>query len=181
MFMLLLMMILMQAHNAFIVGLTATPLRLDPSESLSTVFHKLIKGPSITELVSQGVVVPPIVHYVSGVSCFFFHFVTFPFLFHCCCPTTQTSVRDALKRQRKRQSIKVGKQKEYTRPPTLTELICCEEMVKQAVATWRRVCSDRKTIAFCVDIPHSRAVAAEFARKRIRAAHIDGSAPERYA
>lgn len=62
-----------QGNHAFIVGLTATPMRLDPTETLSTVFDKLIKGPSITELVAQNVVVPPLVHFVSAVSQFFSH------------------------------------------------------------------------------------------------------------
>lgn len=52
------------------MGLTATPMRLDPSQQLSEVFQKLIRGPSITELVSSGVIVPPVAHLINLVRCY---------------------------------------------------------------------------------------------------------------
>ena len=57
-----------QATGAFVVGLTATPLRLDPSERLSAVFQRMIKGPSINELVADGVLVQPTVFGINQVS-----------------------------------------------------------------------------------------------------------------
>jgi len=45
----------------FILGLTATPFRLDPEQKLSSFFKRLIAGPSIADLVARKVLVPPVV------------------------------------------------------------------------------------------------------------------------
>jgi len=43
-----------------LLGLTATPFRLDPSEPLSAVFGTCARGPSIAALVKRRVLVPPV-------------------------------------------------------------------------------------------------------------------------
>jgi superfamily II DNA or RNA helicase len=54
-----------------------------------------------------------------------------------------------------------------------------DDMIDQAVTAWKGLCRDRKTICFCVDIEHSKAVAAGFLSSGVRACHIDGSTPEK--
>ncbi len=52
-------------------------------------------------------------------------------------------------------------------------------MVSEAVRAWLRVCAGAKTIAFCVDIPHSEALACAFREAGVHASHIDGGTPDK--
>jgi superfamily II DNA or RNA helicase len=49
------------------------------------------------------------------------------------------------------------------------------EVVKVAVDEWLRLAEGRKTIVFCVNVTHSQAIAREFNRRGIPAAHVDGT------
>jgi DNA repair protein RadD len=44
-----------------LLGLSATPVRLDPAQTLGVVFERLMMGPSVSELVNRKVLVPPVV------------------------------------------------------------------------------------------------------------------------
>ncbi len=48
------------------------------------------------------------------------------------------------------------------------------ELHADILATWRRLGEGRQTLIFCVDIAHSKAVAAAFLAADIRAEHVDG-------
>ena len=50
-------------------------------------------------------------------------------------------------------------------------------VIGSAVAEYQRLAACKKAIAFCVDIAHSRAVAAAFCAAGVRAAHVDGETP----
>jgi DNA repair protein RadD len=53
---------LLRLHpGACVIGLTATPFRLGEGERLSGVFGKLLRGPSVSSLVREGHLVPPVV------------------------------------------------------------------------------------------------------------------------
>lgn len=52
--------------GAVVVGLSATPVRLDPRENLGRVFDELIMGPSVSELVRRKVLAPPVVYGVDA-------------------------------------------------------------------------------------------------------------------
>ena len=52
-------------------------------------------------------------------------------------------------------------------------------IVDSAVREYERICSGRPSIAFCVDIAHSRLVAEAFWRHGYRAEHVDGETPRR--
>ena len=54
-------------RRARVVGLTATPFRLNPDEQLSKIFAAQVCGPSVTELIRRGSLVPPRVCY--GAAC----------------------------------------------------------------------------------------------------------------
>ena len=56
------------SRGSFLLGLSATPVRLDPTESLGRVFHTLIKGPSVSQLIKSGALVPPRVLLLDNVS-----------------------------------------------------------------------------------------------------------------
>ena len=45
------------------LGLTATPWRLKKTEGFDDLFHSLIVGPSVRQLIKQGALVQPIVKY----------------------------------------------------------------------------------------------------------------------
>ena len=50
-------------------------------------------------------------------------------------------------------------------------------VVRSAVEEYRRHCDGIPAIAFCVDIEHSKAVAAAFRAAGVRAKHVDGDTP----
>jgi superfamily II DNA or RNA helicase len=50
-------------------------------------------------------------------------------------------------------------------------------IIETAVDEYVRLCAGVPAIAFCVDIAHSKLVAAAFAARGFRAAHIDGNTP----
>jgi superfamily II DNA or RNA helicase len=59
----------------------------------------------------------------------------------------------------------------------LAAAICRRQVITGAVDEYARRCPGAAAIAFCVDIEHSRRVAAAFAARGFRAAHVDGDTP----
>lgn len=51
-----------QDSKSFVMGLSATPVRLDPDVSLAAVFQALVQGPSVSDLIRKGVLVKPTVY-----------------------------------------------------------------------------------------------------------------------
>jgi superfamily II DNA or RNA helicase len=51
-------------------------------------------------------------------------------------------------------------------------------VIGAAVAEYRRLCPGVPSIAFCIDIEHSKAVAAAFVTAGVRAVHVDGDTPD---
>ncbi len=56
-------------------------------------------------------------------------------------------------------------------------LLNAEDVIKSAVAEYRRLAYGRRTIAFAVTVAHAKAIAAEFNVQGIPAASVDGSTP----
>lgn len=50
-------------------------------------------------------------------------------------------------------------------------------VINSAVAEYKRIAPGKRAIAFCVDIDHSKAVAAAFRAVGVAAAHLDGDTP----
>lgn len=48
------------------------------------------------------------------------------------------------------------------------------QLVGDIVAHWQRLASDRQTIAFAVDVAHSKHIVEQFVAAGVRAAHVDG-------
>jgi DNA repair protein RadD len=61
----------------------------------------------------------------------------------------------------------------------LREVMSGGIIVNGAVDEYERLCPGAPAIAFCVDIAHSKLVAAAFERRGYRAAHVDGETPRR--
>jgi superfamily II DNA or RNA helicase len=51
------------------------------------------------------------------------------------------------------------------------------ELVERIVQEWQRLCPDRRTIAFCVDIEHAQHVAQAFRDAGVTADTVDGNTP----
>lgn len=55
-----------RARGAFLVGLSATPVRLNPQETLARAFDRLLIGPSISSLIQTGVLAQPVIVHCDG-------------------------------------------------------------------------------------------------------------------
>lgn len=53
-----------------------------------------------------------------------------------------------------------------------------EDLVGDLVATWKEKAAGRTTVAFAVDVAHSKHIAAAFAGAGVAAGHVDGEMPE---
>lgn len=59
----------------------------------------------------------------------------------------------------------------------LSNVMNDSEVLTSMLQNWQRLASDRKTIAFAVDVKHSKAIAQTFNNAGIRAEHLDGNTP----
>lgn len=59
----------------------------------------------------------------------------------------------------------------------LAERVIRKKLIGDIIRTWRRHADGRRTVAFAVNIEHSRAIVAEFKAAGIPAEHIDGRIP----
>jgi superfamily II DNA or RNA helicase len=55
------------------------------------------------------------------------------------------------------------------------------ELVEQIVRDWHSLASGRRTIAFAVNVAHSRHLAAAFSAAGVPAAHVDGTMSDKVA
>jgi DNA repair protein RadD len=122
-----------------VLGVTATPLRLD-GKGLSDVFQELIIGPTVEALIKDG--------YLS-------RFVTYA-------PARAPNLAGV--------HTRAG---DYA-VDELAERMSSGVIINTAVDEYVRLCAAVPAIAFCVDIAHSKLVAAAFAARGIRSAHVDG-------
>jgi superfamily II DNA or RNA helicase len=60
----------------------------------------------------------------------------------------------------------------------LAERTNTAELNADIVTTWQKHAPGRRTVAFAVDIEHSRAIARAFAQSGVPAEHLDGSVPQ---
>lgn len=153
-----------------LLGLTATPYRLNPTEPLAAVFNVAVAGPSVSALVERGFLVPPIVYGERS-------------------PCTQaiaeseSTFRRALKLWRRHAAQNtyhledsVGKSKDLNGKsgddsaaiPIATLSLCSKGI--EGRPRYR----NRATIAFCCSVKHSLAWVAYLQANGVRAAHVDG-------
>jgi superfamily II DNA or RNA helicase len=122
--------------EAFHVGVTATPYRLD-GRGLGTLFEEIIVAAHPLELVELGYLVKPRIY-------------TAP-------PPDLAGIRKV-----------AGDYAQGQLSERMTSL------VGNVVETWKKLGQDRKTVAFAVDINHSKALSERFLAAGIPAEHFDG-------
>jgi len=122
--------------EAFHVGVTATPYRLD-GRGLGTLFEEIVVAAYPHELVELGYLVKPRIY-------------TAP-------PPDLSGIRKV-----------AGDYAQGQLSERMTSL------VGNVVETWKKLGQGRKTVAFAVDIAHSRALAERFLEAGIPAEHFDG-------
>ncbi len=128
--------------DAALIGMTATPIRLD-GRGLGHVFTKMVTGPPMKELVQLGRLVRARVFAPSN-------------------PDLSNIDKTGGDFNQKQLSIAMNKPK----------------LVGDMVEHWKRLGRGRPSVAFCVDIGHSVAVAEKFHEAGVRALHVDASTPD---
>ena len=138
--------------DAYVLGLTATPERLD-GKGLDHIFHDLLNVATVPELIDSGFLVAP----------------------QCLGPAPEAvaSLKAALA------EIKV-RGGDYAEDQ-LAEAMDSPTLVGDIVEHWQEWGVGQKTIVFAASIAHSQHIVAQFKAAGIAAAHLDGtlSLPER--
>lgn len=129
--------------GAFVLGVTATPERLD-GRGLAAAFDVMIEGPSVADLTAAGWLVPATVY----------------------APPARVDLSA------------VGRRAGDYAVEELAEAMSDAVLVGNAVDHYRRLGGGAPAVAFCVNVAHSRLVAARFTAAGFRAAHVDGDTPE---
>jgi superfamily II DNA or RNA helicase len=125
--------------NAWHVGLSATPWRLDGS-GLGDFFDVMVHGPQVEWLIANGYLAPYVMY--------------------------APSVPDLKGVHKALGDFAKGETAERMAAPKLTG---------DAIKHWQRLADGRLTVGFCVNVAHSRHMAAAFNAAGIPAAHLDGA------
>lgn len=142
--------ILANYPNAYVLGLTATPERLD-GKGLDDIFHDLLDVSTIPDLIEQGFLVKP--------TCFGPN------------PDEMKKIRSALADIR----IRNGDYAEGQ----LGGVMNNASLVGGIVQHWQEWAKGQQTIVFATSVEHSRAIVDQFKAIGVAAAHLDGSMPTR--
>jgi DNA repair protein RadD len=135
--------ILEAAGGAKVLGVTATPERLD-GKGLDEIFDRLVIGPSVESLITDGFLAPA--------TCF--------------APKQSPDLAGV--------RVRAG---DYALE-ALAGAMSNGVVITSAVDEYARLCPGAPAIAFCVNVAHSQLVAASFAQRGYRAAHVDGNTPK---
>lgn len=128
-------------EHGWIVGITATPQRLD-GKGLGEVFSTIVEPVTTADLVSQGFLIAPTVY----------------------APTSPD-----LKGVRKQAG-------DYALPDLALKM---GKLTGSITDYWSRYCRGRRTLAFAVNIEHSRAIEAALRAEGARVMHVDGKSAKR--
>jgi len=138
--------------DAYVLGLTATPERLD-GKGLDSIFQDLLNVATVPELIANGFLVAP----------------------QCLGPSPEAvaSLKAALAKVHTRGG-------DYAEDE-LSEAMDSPTLVGDIVTHWREWGTGQKTIVFAASIAHSQHIVAQFQAAGVAAAHLDGtmSLPER--
>ncbi len=152
-------------RHPFILGLTATPVRLSPGRSLAAVFEVLLQGPSVTALVTRGVLVPPVT--IAAGSAELRAAVA--------SATSQIKrtgppppVEEEEAEAEERISVK-------TDESALAAAWAAPGALDGVVEAWKTRAAGRRTVAFATTVAQAKAIAATFEEAGIPAAAVDGT------
>ena len=133
--------------DAFLLGLTATPVRLD-GRGLGNIFQEMVFGPEVNELIREKALSP----------------YTF-----CGEPLKSINIDQLL-------GLVEDDKGDYKKSP-LSKLMRGEKISNEIVRKYLEHASGLKGICYCVDIAHSKELADTFQRQGIKAVQIDGTTP----
>jgi DNA repair protein RadD len=138
--------------DSYVLGLTATPERLD-GKGLDGIFHDLLEVATVPELIDGGFLVTPT----------------------CLGPSPEAAAK--LKSALAKVKVRGG---DYA-DGALGEAMDHAELVGDIVDHWQEWAVGQKTIVFAASIAHSKHIVEQFQAAGIPAAHLDGtmSTPER--
>jgi superfamily II DNA or RNA helicase len=173
-------------RHSFVLGLTATPTRLDGDDQLATVFERLLRGPSVSQLVGLGVLVPPVPIRATSEDV---QRTLQRVLLHAPGATPKGSVAlDDSGAGNLDDDLGNGDASTRASSDLIAEVraaLDAKAALAHVVRVWRRYCLDgggeagegRRTLVFAVDVSHSRSVVEAFLAAGISAAHVDGATP----
>jgi len=138
--------------DAYVLGLTATPERLD-GKGLDGIFHDLLEVATVPELIDSGFLVAPT----------------------CLGPSAEMAAQ--LKATLATVKVRCGDYAEGA----LGDAMDNATLVGDIVAHWQEWAPGQRTIVFAASILHSQHIIAQFTEAGIAAAHLDGgmATPER--
>lgn len=134
---------------AALLGLTATPKRIDGA-GLDDLYDEIVIHGSVGDLVSRGRLVP----------------------YRALEPSAEAM--RALKKLKR-----IRKQAGDYRTKELSALVNTPRLVSDVVREYQKHATGLKTIVFAVSVKHSQKLTTAFRKSGIRAAHLDGTSPER--
>ncbi len=138
--------------DAYVLGLTATPERLD-GKGLDGIFHDLLEVATVPDLINDGFLVTPT----------------------CLGPSSEMAAQ--LKATLAAVKVRCGDYAEGA----LGDAMDRDELVGDIVQHWKEWAAGQKTIVFATSIAHSKHIVEQFQAAGIPAAHLDGkmATPER--
>jgi superfamily II DNA or RNA helicase len=161
-----------------VLGLTATPLRLSDKDRLSAVFHRILLGPPLPDLVRRGVLVPSRVVSV-GHGCTQLQVALAARAFGPVAVTATKQPKPGLSASSVACAAEATPDSGASSRASKVSVVMSEQpFLSELISAWHRHADGRLTAAFCVDIAHSRATAAAFAAAGIASAHLDGDTPK---
>lgn len=134
--------------DAYVIGLTATPWRLDrrglgafDEDGAPQLFSRMVVGATYSQLIADGFILEP----------------------RLCCPWTPDLA-----------SVDVGREGDYNEDQ-LAEICDTPQTIRDVVERWLEMAGRARTVAFATSIEHSHHLVEAFRRAGVRAAHLDGT------
>ncbi len=132
-------------EKAALLGVTATPVRLNQKEKLKKIFRKIVVGASTPELIVSGSLTPATT-------------------FHIPCQLELDEIPDDM-----------GDYDKHV----LSKLMAKPDFCEKIVVEYLKRAADKKAIAYCVDVAHSKLLAETFCKFGVNAIQCDGATPKK--
>lgn len=133
--------------EAFVIGLTATPWRLDgrglgmtPKGGEPTLFTRMVAGATYADLIASGYILDPLI----------------------CCPWSPDL-----------SAVGVNSDGEFD-ADQIADLVDQPQTIRDIVESWLERSGRARTVAFAASIEHSHHLVKAFQAAGVRAAHVDG-------
>ncbi|KAJ1445298.1 P-loop containing nucleoside triphosphate hydrolase protein [Pelagophyceae sp. CCMP2097] len=138
-----------------VVGLTATPHRLDRDDVLGSAFGGFVSGPGLADLVRRGALVPALV--------------------------VRADLAAKLQKHAAPDCAALKTNDDAVADPVKALSLTHAAAVRRAAGLWLSVAEAQpapfRTVAFCTTVAQSKVLCQVFCNRGIRAEHLDGNAP----